>query len=832
MSERFGNYEILRRIAAGGMAEVFLAKHRGIGGFERLVCIKRILPHLSEQEDFVKMFMDEARIAANLIHPHIAQIYDIGEVDGSYYIAMEYVRGEDLRRVYNQEVGRGRAMPSEPAAQIIMGAAAGLDYAHRQSTIDGKPLGIVHRDISPQNILVTYDGHVKVVDFGVAKAAGKMTETRTGVLKGKYSYMSPEQASGDPVDARTDIFALGITLYEVTTGTRLFKRDNEIETLHAVIECKVTPPAEVLPGYDVELESIVMRALKVDPDSRFATAGELASALEQMLIGRGHATGASTLGVYMQDLFAEKLADEILLGGQPAEDKHSSSKPRSGSRSKSSQSRSESRNQRTVAGTEPLRSASDQGALDAEGSHTEPTTPPESTQVDRPAAPPDAAPRAARSGSRSRPRDDWNAKSNDGTSAQTATRDAAMLAPQRSHRTQPTEYGQGKLRAERGAASTPPTARPRWMTWAGAAALIAVSAAVPIVVMSLSGPGGAGARSGELVVESEPRGARVVFTGAGGDELNRHYDGRGYRTPFTIAEGVPVAPGLKARFLKDGFEVVERELHGLKVGVTPEPLFAELRATADQGQGATLVIISTPPGADAYVDGNKVPGKTPVSDLRVRGGETHRVEVRLPGHSSASESLFVEAGTRRFIELRLTPVGRASTAAAPNARPGTLEAPRPPQPAPAGGGGERAAPSGMDDRAFLTITSPIKLKVLLDGHFIGDTPIRRVAVEPGMHKLKLDSDAEGVSVVRKVKLVAGRTEALDISPQKGSLALNATPWAWVRVGRLSPAETPVRLQVFEGEYDIQFECPDGRKKTETAQVSAGKTAAVTVNCRE
>ncbi len=318
MSERFGNYEILRKIATGGMAEVFLAKQTGIGGFERLVCIKRILPHLGEQEDFINMFQDEARIAANLVHPNIAQIYDIGRVQGSYYIAMEYVKGEDLRRIYNQEVARGRAMPLEPAAQIIMGAAAGLDIAHRQTSIDGRPLSIVHRDVSPQNILVTYDGHVKIVDFGVAKASGKLAETRIGVLKGKYSYMSPEQAAGDPIDARTDIFALGITLYEVTTGVRLFKRETELETLHAVIDCKVTKPSEIVPRYDREFEQIVMRALAHDPDERYQTANELMRELEKFIVKRGQATGASSLGPYMQDLFAEKLADDMLLGGPAA----------------------------------------------------------------------------------------------------------------------------------------------------------------------------------------------------------------------------------------------------------------------------------------------------------------------------------------------------------------------------------------------------------------------------------------------------------------------------------------------------------------------------------
>ncbi|MEL6546119.1 MAG: serine/threonine-protein kinase, partial [Myxococcota bacterium] len=314
MTQRFGNFEIIRKIAAGGMAEVYLAKHTGLGGFERLVCIKKILPHLGEQEEFIKMFQDEARIAANVIHPNIAQIYDIGEADESYYIAMEYVRGEDVRRVYNQEVSRGRAMPGEQAAQIVMYAAAGLDFAHRQSSIDGRPLGIVHRDISPQNVLVSYDGHVKIVDFGVAKAQGKLAETRAGVLKGKYSYMSPEQASGDPIDGRTDVFALGITLYEITTGTRLFKRESEIETLHAVIDCEVRPPRDVNPGYDPQLEQIVLKALRKNPDDRYGTAGDMERALERFLIDRGYPTGASSLADYMHDLFAEKLADDMMFG--------------------------------------------------------------------------------------------------------------------------------------------------------------------------------------------------------------------------------------------------------------------------------------------------------------------------------------------------------------------------------------------------------------------------------------------------------------------------------------------------------------------------------------
>lgn len=315
MTENFGNYEIIKKLAAGGMAEVLLAKQTGVGGFERLVCLKRILPHLSANEDFVKMFQDEARIAASLIHPNIGQIYEIGQVGDNFFIAMEYVRGEDLRRIYNQEVKRGQALPVEIAAVVAAGAAAALEFAHRQSDLDGRPLGIVHRDVSPQNILLTYDGFVKLIDFGVAKAAGKMMETRSGVLKGKYSYMSPEQAQGEPVDGRTDVFALGITLYEVTTGTRLFKRDSELETLQAVIACNVKPPSEIIPGYDPDFEHIVMTALQADPNQRYQSAMEMELMIEKYIYDKGIPNTASALSAYMQELFHEKLAEEM---GMPA----------------------------------------------------------------------------------------------------------------------------------------------------------------------------------------------------------------------------------------------------------------------------------------------------------------------------------------------------------------------------------------------------------------------------------------------------------------------------------------------------------------------------------
>ena len=819
MGRQFGNYEILRKLASGGMAEVFLAKHRGLGGFERLVCIKRILPHLSEQEDFIKMFQDEARIVANLIHPHIAQIYDIGQLDDTYYIAMEYVRGEALRRVYNGEVARGRAMPVEPAAHIAMGAASGLDFAHRQTSIDGRPMGIVHRDVSPQNVLVTYDGHVKLIDFGVAKAEGKLNETRSGVLKGKYSYMSPEQASGDPIDGRTDIFALGITIYEVTTGVRLFKRESEIETLHAVIECNVTAPGELVPGYDEELQEIVMRALAHDPDERFATAGDMERALERFLVRRGHPTSASSLAAYMQDLFAEKLADELLFGGQPWEETLT---PGPGDRNAT---REHETNEEI-----------DLSATERTG-HSEVTE--EDTEISKRS---DAAfedtiieDESGSDGPPSATGAVWGVPDDWATSAESVSQTTTQMAsgehePSRG----PPRSGRFAPRPSTPIAEQPTPASsvgaPRPGRWFSAVALgalvVGTSVAVGLVISSQRRDPTTAPRSGMLAVDSEPRGARVVFVGPDSAALNAIYEG--HRTPFTIAEGVPVENALKLRFIKDGYEIAEAPLPDLEPGVVPEPLFVELPTGAEGAETGALVVLSDPAGAQVWVDGTKVEGKTPLNDVRVRGGEMHRVELHLPGHETRWESVYVEPGARRFVEVELFPLDGGAPAE-PGPAP-DIAAPHgvPPDP-PAKKAPARKTPGG---RAYLTVVSPMKLRVTVDRRYVGETPIRKLAVEAGVRNVRLKSESEGFLLRRRVRLGAGHTELLDVRPRRGKLSLNAAPWAWVRVGKESPAETPVRLAVFEGEYNVMFECPDGRRKRETARVFAGQTTSVSVSCRD
>ncbi|MBI2374224.1 MAG: protein kinase [Deltaproteobacteria bacterium] len=316
----FGKYRLMKRIATGGMAEIFLAHARRAPDVP--IVVKRILPHLAESKEFLSMFLDEARIAARLQHSNIVAIEDLGQIDGAYYISMEYVHGEDIRRIYNRAFKLQRSLPLSHSIRVIAEAAMGLAHAHKLPDLTGRPLGVVHRDVSPQNILVTYEGRVKVVDFGIAKAANKVNQTRAGVLKGKYSYMSPEQAMGEAIDHRTDIFALGIILYETTTGTRLFKRPSELATLQAVIKAEVTPPSAVLEGYPPELEAIVLRALARDARDRYQDADNFSDELYDFLDLSGLYVDESHIAEFMKDLFSERLDEESVTGAPAVPEEH------------------------------------------------------------------------------------------------------------------------------------------------------------------------------------------------------------------------------------------------------------------------------------------------------------------------------------------------------------------------------------------------------------------------------------------------------------------------------------------------------------------------------
>jgi eukaryotic-like serine/threonine-protein kinase len=314
MHPTFGRFELLKRLAGGGMGEVYLARQRGLDGFQKLLVIKTLLPHLCEDEEFITMFKDEARLTGQLIHPNICQVFEFDQVDGTYYIAMEYLRGEDLRRLWKACETRGKPLRVPLICRVIADAAAGLDFAHSLRNQEGEPYHIVHRDISPQNLLVTFEGGVKVIDFGVAKAAGRAQHTRTGALKGKYSYMSPEQVAGQEIDGRTDIFALGIVLHELLTGRRLFKADSDVQTLERVRKANVPPPSSINPQIPQSLDGLVLRALAKDREQRFQTAQEFRLALEEWLIQGRMSASSAHLAEFLKVIYAERLEKEARFG--------------------------------------------------------------------------------------------------------------------------------------------------------------------------------------------------------------------------------------------------------------------------------------------------------------------------------------------------------------------------------------------------------------------------------------------------------------------------------------------------------------------------------------
>ncbi len=309
--ERFGELLLMERLASGGMAEVFRAKHLGYAGFEKTVAVKRILPHFATSDDFKSMFRAEANLSAMLQHANITQVFSNGEIQGYLFLVMEYVDGKNLRQILARADKVKVRIPIEISCFIVSEALKGLDYAHNyHDERTGEALSIVHRDVSPQNVMLGYEGSVKLVDFGIAKAASKNESTRAGVLKGKFGYMSPEQASGATLDKRSDIFSMGIILWELLTQRRLFTYEDELKTLEKVRECKVPRPSEKNPTIPYALEKIVMRALEKDSGQRYSSGAEFYGDLVRYMNDRHPNFISTDFSKFMKEFYREEIAEE------------------------------------------------------------------------------------------------------------------------------------------------------------------------------------------------------------------------------------------------------------------------------------------------------------------------------------------------------------------------------------------------------------------------------------------------------------------------------------------------------------------------------------------
>lgn len=292
------------------MAEVFRGRMSGVEGFERMVALKRILPNIAADPDFVEMFVDEAKLAVQLQHANIAQIYELGKVGESHFIAMEYISGVSLRIMWDRARGRGKLLPIPMSCYIMQKVCEGLDAAHRKRIGTGEELRLVHRDVSPQNILVSFEGEVKVIDFGIAKAANKVSKTQAGVLKGKFGYMSPEQVRGIELDNRSDIFACGVVLYELLVGDRLFLGESDFSTLEKIRNVEMVPPTQLNAYLNPHVERIVMKALCKRREDRYRWASEMAEDLQRYLVGTNQIFSRTDLQRYMQQHFREEMREE------------------------------------------------------------------------------------------------------------------------------------------------------------------------------------------------------------------------------------------------------------------------------------------------------------------------------------------------------------------------------------------------------------------------------------------------------------------------------------------------------------------------------------------
>ena len=307
---KFGDYYLFERVAVGGMAEVFKGVSYGVEGFERLFAVKRVLPSIAEDNEFIEMFIDEAKIAVQLTHANIGQVFELGNAEGAYFIAMEFVQGKDLRAIFDRSRKRGASLHVAMCCHVIKEVCEALEYAHNKRNDQQQPISLIHRDVSPQNIIVSYDGGVKLIDFGIAKAAGKASKTQAGILKGKFGYMSPEQVRGRTIDKRSDLFSLAVVFYELLTLERCFQGESDFSTLEKVRTVDIRRPISLNRNIPPELERILLKGLAKTPEQRYQSAAEFQDALQKYLYQSGNFYSRKDLTRYMKETFGRELDDE------------------------------------------------------------------------------------------------------------------------------------------------------------------------------------------------------------------------------------------------------------------------------------------------------------------------------------------------------------------------------------------------------------------------------------------------------------------------------------------------------------------------------------------
>jgi serine/threonine-protein kinase len=696
----FGKYTILGKLGHGGMAEVNLAVVGGKGGFRKLFVLKRLHAHLEAEPGFVDMFLDEARLAAQLDHPNCVQTVEVGETEGTpsqgpqHFLAMEYLDGQGLERVLRMTGQRGDLLPIHTSARIVADALDGLGYAHDLRGYEGTPLGIVHRDVSPQNIFITYAGVVKLLDFGIAKAESNVVETRTGVVKGKYAYIAPEQALATPVDRRADLWSMGVVLWEMLTSRRLFKSVNELATLNETLRGAINPPSLYNPAVPRELDQIVLKALQRDADARYATAHDFKDALEGWLATQPEPSDRKAIAALMRERFGDILEqqkqrlkeciatvaqdsrslDRLVLGGTSASMEGDAvalgSGPRSMPRAGYSVTPTPSPRPRAISSgiTSGMPSIDDIAPLASVTPAPRPPSSSRSLPSNRPPAPPvssTASHPGLVSSTTSHPGLVSSATSQPGllSSSMHAVSDTAS-ALLRSSASHPLAAGSaGDVGADRTVRMPAQRSRSRSLAWwlLGAASCV-VSAVVAVLVWSAVAP--------ETPASTAPS-AGTLSTQDG------------------VAEAETVAPEM----------------------VAPEMVAPEMVAPETGAPPAATELLAPP------------------------------ITTELPSVTST-----VRAGERAVREVRRSQRDRGEQ---PRVEPPAEIAVVPPAPP------ETTRPEPARGPGFLSLVTSPWTEVTLEGRSLGETPLQRVSLPPGTHTLRLRNSEAGIDETYEVTIRPG-----------------------------------------------------------------------------
>ena len=760
----FGEYRLLRKLAQGGMAEIFLAQNRA-GEF---CAIKRILPHLAHEEGFIRMFIDEARIVSHLDHPNIAGVYDQGRHDGYYYIAMEFVQGHSLLAFTERAKATKMPLPLGLLSYVMAELLAGLGFAHTARDTKGRHLQIVHRDVTPQNVLISYDGDVKLIDFGVAKARARLTQTEAGFTKGKLAYMSPEQARGEELDGRSDLFSVGIILHEVTTNSRLFNKEGPGGILGAIVNEQIPPPSKRRKEYPKQLEGIVMKALEKDVNYRWQTAEEMRDSLLRFARKEKPVPGAPRLKELIYDLFGPADSQEVIEAAQ------STSEP--------TPPHVLARGRPSV--VEVLNSPKRDGS--APGSVT-PTRPREDeTRMLR----------AEYEINPSRVERDLRSFTSAGMPAikvPIPEEEPPVPEPKRPFRVRAAQF-MAALSSD--ILVSWRNHRPRWLLgMSGAAMVFALLVAAQSGVLRRVGEwlGGAaeqartlrssaglvdepvldaGLQPTILRLQSKPPGASISVNGLG----------MGAVTPHDLSD-LPTGRNLRVVLSMPGFRNREEE-----VTLPHNGGIYELALTLNKKQGA-LAVRSTPKGALIFLDGRSTGKKTPAVLENLQTEKQVLVEVKKARYRSAKKGVLVIDGGRTPVdfELDIDP---------------------------------RQIPDG-----FVTVrSSPSGCAVEIDGASAGATPVEKRSVRPGLHAVRVECDNYAPET-RNANVESGQERSI-------SFALRPVVFGYLTVRPVPVDGSEVRLNGRRIALPVEFrKVIPGRHIVEVTNDELRKKRSVTVNVR-